>query len=73
MARETQKRGLTVSVLVIAKFQGDTEVFRQSLADRGDEFAKYAESAQSAGAIHHRFGIGDGVVAVHSAANGSSD
>ena len=62
-----------MSVLVIVKFQGDTSVFRQSLADRGDEFAKYAESAQSAGAIHHRFGIGDGVVAVHSAANGSSD
>jgi hypothetical protein len=27
-----------MSVIVIARFQGDTAKFRQSLADRGDEF-----------------------------------
>ena len=53
-----------MSVLVIAKFQGDTGKFRQALADRADEFAKIAVEARSAGALHHRFGIGDGFVVV---------
>jgi hypothetical protein len=53
-----------VSVLVIAKIQGDTAKFRQSLADRAEEFAKIADRARSAGGIHHRFGVGDGFVVV---------
>jgi quinol monooxygenase YgiN len=53
-----------MSVLVIAKFQGDTATFRQALADRGEEFAKIAESSQASGGIHHRFGIGDGFIVV---------
>ena len=53
-----------MSVIVIAKFQADTAKFRQSLADRGDEFAKIVDSARAAGAIHHRFGVGDGFVLV---------
>jgi hypothetical protein len=51
-----------MSVLVIGKFQGDTAKFRQALADRADEFAKIADRARSQGAIHHRFGVGDGFV-----------
>jgi quinol monooxygenase YgiN len=51
-----------MSVLVIGKFQGDTAKFRQALTDRADEFAKISEESRSAGAIHHRFGIGDGFV-----------
>ena len=51
-----------MSVLVIGKFQGDTATFRQALTDRADEFAKIADEARSAGALHHRFGIGDGFV-----------
>ena len=51
-----------MSVLVIGKFQGDTAKFRQALTDRADEFAKITDGARSAGAIHHRFGIGDGFV-----------
>jgi quinol monooxygenase YgiN len=51
-----------MSVLVVGKFQGDTAVFRQALTDRADEFAKIAEMSRSQGAIHHRFGIGDGFV-----------
>ncbi len=51
-----------MSVLIIGKFQGDTGKFRQALADRADEFAKVADGARSVGAIHHRFGIGDGFV-----------
>ena len=53
-----------MSVLVIAKFQGDTAVFRQAVAEHADEFAKIAEASRAAGGIHHRFGIGDGFVLV---------
>jgi quinol monooxygenase YgiN len=53
-----------MSVLVIAKFQGDTAVFRQAVAERSDEFAKIAEASKAAGGVHHRFGIGDGFVLV---------
>jgi heme-degrading monooxygenase HmoA len=53
-----------VSVLIIAKFQGDTAKFRQALADRAGEFEKIAGTAQSAGGVHHRFGVGDGFVVV---------
>jgi hypothetical protein len=53
-----------VSVLIIGKFQGDTAKFRQALTDRADEFVKIAETARSAGAIHHRFGFGDGFVVI---------
>jgi quinol monooxygenase YgiN len=53
-----------MSVLVVGKFQGDTARFRQALADRAEEFERIAERAKSAGAVHHRFGIGDGTVVV---------
>jgi hypothetical protein len=53
-----------MSVLVIAKFQGDTAVFRQALADRAAEFTKVADAARAAGGVHHRFGVGDGFVIV---------
>ncbi len=53
-----------MSVLIIAKFQGDTAKFRQSLADRADEYAKIAEESKAVGGLHHRFGIGDGYVLV---------
>jgi quinol monooxygenase YgiN len=53
-----------MSVLVIAKVHGDTVKFRQAVAERGAEFAKIAEAAQGEGALHHRFGVGDGLVVV---------
>jgi quinol monooxygenase YgiN len=53
-----------MSVLVIAKFPGDTAVFRQALTERAEEFAKIAESSRAAGGLHHRFGIGDGFIVV---------
>jgi quinol monooxygenase YgiN len=53
-----------MSVLITGKFQGDAGKFRQALADRADEFAKIADRARAAGAIHHRFGIGDGFVMI---------
>jgi len=53
-----------MSVIIITKVPGDTAKFRQSLTDRSAEYVKIAESARSAGAIRHRFGIGDGFVLV---------
>jgi len=53
-----------MSVLIIAKFAGDTGKFRQALADRAGEFASFGEQSRSAGALHHRFGVGDGFVVV---------
>ena len=53
-----------MSVLITAKFQGDTGKFRQALVDRAGEFAKIADRAQAEGAVHHRFGIGGGFVLV---------
>jgi hypothetical protein len=53
-----------MSVLVVARFQGDTAAFRQALQDRADEFVTIAERGRAAGSIHHRFGIGDGFVLV---------
>jgi hypothetical protein len=53
-----------VSVLIAFKVQGDTAKFRTALTERADEFASIAERAKTAGAIHHRFGLGDGFVLV---------
>jgi hypothetical protein len=53
-----------MSVLIVGKFQGDTAKFRQALVDRAAEFAEIAGEAQAAGAIHHRFGVGDGYVII---------
>ncbi|HEY2692857.1 MAG TPA: hypothetical protein VGJ50_30785 [Streptosporangiaceae bacterium] len=51
-----------MSVLVLGKFQGDTDKFRRALVDRAGEFAKISEMARAAGGVHHRFGVGDGYV-----------
>jgi hypothetical protein len=53
-----------MSVLIVGKVNGDTDRFRQALLDRGDEFAKIAEEAKPQGALHHRFGVGDGYVLI---------
>jgi quinol monooxygenase YgiN len=51
-----------MSVLVIGTFRGDTATFRKSLEERPEEFARIMERAKAAGALHHRFGVGDGFV-----------
>jgi hypothetical protein len=53
-----------MSVLITAKIKGDVAVFRTALAERAGEFEKVAERGREAGAIHHRFGVGDGYVLV---------
>jgi hypothetical protein len=56
--------GKPVSVLAVVKIQGDTAKFRQSLTDRAGEYEKIADLARAAGAVHHRFGVADGMVLV---------
>jgi len=56
--------GGAMSALTVVKVSGDIGRFRQALLERGDEFAKFTEEAKSKGALHHRFGIGDGFVLV---------
>jgi hypothetical protein len=51
-----------MSVLVIGKFQGDTATFRKALAERAAEFEEISAGARAQGALHHRFGVGDGFV-----------
>ena len=53
-----------MSVLVTIKVKGDTDTFRKVLEDRSDEILGVAKQSQEGGAIHHRFGIGDGYVLV---------
>ena|SRR5437764_14208554 len=53
-----------MSMLINVKVKGDTGKFRQSLVDRAGEYEKIAGQARGAGAIHHRFGIGDGFVLI---------
>ncbi len=53
-----------MSVLITFTVKGDVAKFRESLRDRADEFAAIADRAKEAGAIHHRFGLGDEFVLV---------
>jgi len=53
-----------MSVLIIGKFKGDTAKFRQAMVDRAGEFAKIAGESKTVGALHHRFGVGDGYVVI---------
>jgi len=53
-----------MSFLITLKVHGDTAAFQKALAERGDEINEVAERAKSQGAIHHRFGIGDGYIHV---------
>jgi quinol monooxygenase YgiN len=51
-----------MTVLVTMKVKGDTEQFRRWLETDADRLRELAKSAQAAGCLHHRFGVGDGYV-----------
>ena len=53
-----------MSFLITLKVPGDTAVFSQAAVERAAEFEAIAARAKAAGAIHHRFGVGDGFVHV---------
>jgi hypothetical protein len=43
---------------------GDTDKFQQALVERSDEFSQISDRSREQGALHHRFGIGDGFVLI---------
>jgi len=51
-----------MTVLITVKIKGDVAAFRRALTEQAGEFEKVAERGREAGAIHHRFGIGEGYV-----------
>ncbi|MGN6475438.1 MAG: hypothetical protein ACTHK4_17555 [Mycobacteriales bacterium] len=53
-----------MSVVIALKVKGDTGVFQKALVERADEIVAIADKAKSLGAIHHRFGVGDGYILV---------
>ena len=53
-----------MSVLVTMRVSGDTEQFRGFVETDGDFMRRLGEEAKAQGAIHHRFGVGDGFVMV---------
>ena len=53
-----------MSVLVTLKVACDPEAFRAFAAEKPDVLVAIAEEGKSKGAIHHRFGVGDGFLLV---------
>lgn len=53
-----------MSVIVVSKISGDTNVFVKALKERADEFREFAGHGQEAGAIHHQFAVGNGYILV---------
>jgi hypothetical protein len=53
-----------MSVLVTIQIKGDTEKFQQALLERADEFTQIASRGRTEGALHHRFGVGDGFILI---------
>ena len=53
-----------MSVLVTMRVDGDTEQFRRFLDEGADRLRAISDAARAVGAIHHRFGVGDGYVLV---------
>ena len=53
-----------MSVLVVTRDRGDTATFRKMLDERADDFTRFADEAKANGAVHHRFGLGDGFVLI---------
>ena len=56
--------GVVTSVVVTMKVKGDTDQFRRFLDTDADRLREIAKTGQAAGAIHHRFAVGDGFVLV---------
>lgn len=53
-----------MSYLVTLKVSGDVAAFTNAVTERADEFRAFGEKARAGGALHHRFGVGDGYVHV---------
>ncbi len=50
--------------LITVQVDGDVDTFKRSLTERETEYRQIAERARAAGALHHRFGAGDGFILI---------
>ncbi|HVU71832.1 MAG TPA: hypothetical protein VHE83_02620 [Mycobacteriales bacterium] len=53
-----------MTCLITMKVPGDTATFQKAMSNRADEVLAVADRAKQLGAIHHRFGVGDGYIHV---------
>jgi heme-degrading monooxygenase HmoA len=53
-----------MSVIVIGRFKADPAALKKLFAERAADFIAVSEESKGLGAIHHRFGAGDGEVLV---------
>ena len=53
-----------MSVIVLVRVPMDPANLKKIWAERPDDFKKVAEDGKSQGAMHHRWGFGDGYVMV---------
>lgn len=53
-----------MSKIITVAIEGDTEVFTKSLTARADDYERITADARMAGALRHRFGVGDGFILV---------
>jgi quinol monooxygenase YgiN len=53
-----------MSVLVTMRVPGDTDEFRRFIDTDAEFMQRLGSEAKAQGAIHHRFGVGDGFVVV---------
>ena len=51
-----------MSVIVVGKLQADPASIQKLWKDREADFKAVRKEAEAAGALHHRWGIGDGFV-----------
>lgn len=54
-----------MSVIIAARFTGDTQKFTTSLSERAPMYREIAERAKANGALHHRFAVGEGFVLIN--------
>jgi len=53
-----------MAVIVIGKMHADPAAVQKVWKDRKDDFAAVQKEAIAAGALHHRWGLGDGFVTI---------
>lgn len=53
-----------MSVIITIKIRGDVDTFRAAVTEKSDDLKATSERGRAAGALHHRFGVGDGYVLV---------
>jgi quinol monooxygenase YgiN len=54
-----------MSVLITITFQADVDKFQKAVVEHADELREVSNRGREMGALHHRFGVGDGVVTAY--------